>query len=188
MTKKELRTLYRTKRLELLPKEREDRSELICQNLFRHFNLKDKMVSLYLPIEHFHEINTYKILELGQSLDVQFAIPKVEAGSNKLSHFTFDSIGQLELSEWGIPEPKSGKKVQIKDLQFVIIPLLAYDEKGFRVGYGKGFYDVLLKKCSDRCQFIGLSYFDEPAIIDDLHQSDIPLHYCVTPNMVHRFI
>jgi 5-formyltetrahydrofolate cyclo-ligase len=65
---------------------------------------------------------------------------------------------------------------------------LTLDKRGHRVGYGKGYYDRFLSKCSPRCRFIGLSHFDNlEGIISDITSSDIKLNGCVTPNKVYRF-
>ncbi|MBL4862356.1 MAG: hypothetical protein JKY09_04995 [Crocinitomicaceae bacterium] len=62
------------------------------------------------------------------------------------------------------------------------------DKQGNRVGYGKGFYDRFLKKCSPRCKFVGLNHFDELVdTIQDLNPYDIKLDACITPNNIYRF-
>jgi 5-formyltetrahydrofolate cyclo-ligase len=67
----------------------------------------------------------------------------------------------------------------------MFVPLLAFDVNGHRVGYGKGFYDQYLAKCSSKIIKIGLSLFDEPSIIDEVESTDIPLDIIITPT---RFI
>lgn len=187
MKKEEIRILYKQKRLALSPKEREVRSEEICFKLFSSFDFSDKIVSLYLPIEQLNEINTYKILEKGHSIGARIALPKVDAQTHLLHHFHYENGTQLEISKWGIPEPKSGKKIALKDIDYVIVPLLAFNDQGQRVGYGKGFYDHFLKKCSASCQFIGLSFFEEAIAIDDTFEGDIALHFMVTPSQLIKF-
>jgi 5-formyltetrahydrofolate cyclo-ligase len=187
MKKKEVRDLFKSKRKELAPGELEARSELICGLLFKHFQLSEKTISLFLPIERNKEINTYLILEKGLTLDARIALPKMLEETQTLRHFLFESHSQLEVNRLGIPEPKHGKSVKLKDLEAVLVPLLAFDTNGNRVGYGKGYYDKFLKKCSPGCLFIGLSLFDEPVEISDVEPHDIPLHYCITPNNVIRF-
>lgn len=187
MKKTEIRDFYKQKRRELAPGDLDSRSESVCERLFTNFQLSEKTVSLFLPIERHKEINTYLILEKGNSLDVRTCLPKMNPETQSLRHFLFESHSQLELNSLGIPEPKSGKSIKIKDLEYVLVPLLAFDSKGNRVGYGKGYYDKLLRKCSPTCIFIGLSLFNEPAEIDDVEVHDIKLHYCITPNRLIRF-
>jgi 5-formyltetrahydrofolate cyclo-ligase len=67
----------------------------------------------------------------------------------------------------------------------VLVPLLAFDRQGFRVGYGKGFYDRFLQNLSTLK--IGLSFFDADEDIDDVHAYDIQLDQCITPNKIVTF-
>ena len=67
------------------------------------------------------------------------------------------------------------------------MPLLAFDSKGNRVGYGKGFYDTFLSECQPGTIKIGLSLFDAEPIIEDTSKLDVSLNYCVTPNRIYEF-
>ena len=69
----------------------------------------------------------------------------------------------------------------------MFIPLLAFDQTGHRVGYGKGFYDLFLKNCKPETLKIGLSFFSAENEISDVFESDVKLDYCVTPKMIYRF-
>ena len=92
----------------------------------------------------------------------------------------------LKTSEYGIPEPVSGIEVPAEIIDVVFVPLLAYDKKGNRIGYGKGFYDKFLNKCKSTSVFIGLSFFDAESEIP-YENTDIPLDYCVTPTNIIDF-
>jgi 5-formyltetrahydrofolate cyclo-ligase len=188
MTKKELRTYYLEKRKALSPGELQAASEQICHNLFSNYQLEQKKISLFLPIESKREINTYMILEKAMSFDAHVAIPKTNMESFEIKHILFESIDQLETSAYGIPEPKKGKVIAAEHFEYVFVPLLALDVNGNRVGYGKGIYDRFLKKCSPRCKLIGLNHFDDLVDpITEINKDDIPLHACITPNTIHRF-
>ncbi len=188
LTKSQLRKKYIEKRQALSPEKLELISESICHLLFFNFQLENKKISLFLPIERAKEINTYKIWEKALSFDAKVAIPKVDYKTNQLKHIFFNSVDQLEVSSYGIPEPKHGTVVSAEHFDYVVVPLLAIDERGNRLGYGKGFYDRFLSKCSPRCKFIGISHFDEmEKSIPEITSADIPLHYCITPTKIHRF-
>lgn len=187
MLKKAVREIYKQKRLELSPSELEERSERICQALFSRFQLEGKTVSLFLPIERQKEINTYHILEKGMAIGTVIALPKINPSNLSLKHYQFETQSQLALNELGIPEPTHGKTIKPEQLDFVFVPLLAVDKTGHRIGYGKGYYDRFLKKCSPHCQFVGLHLFDEFIEIEDVDSHDIQLDYCITPEKVIRF-
>jgi 5-formyltetrahydrofolate cyclo-ligase len=96
-----------------------------------------------------------------------------------------DSI--FEANEYNIPEPLDNDVVPPDAIDLVIIPLLAFDEKGNRVGYGKGFYDRYLKECREDCMKLGFSYFDPVDSIDDAGEFDVPLDFCITPHRTYVF-
>jgi 5-formyltetrahydrofolate cyclo-ligase len=104
-----------------------------------------------------------------------------------MKHYLFESTDQLELNEKGIPEPKRGRLIPANLFDFVFVPMLAVDKSGHRVGYGKGFYDRFLRKCSSSCQFIGLHYFAVEDAISDVLPTDVRLNAVVTPEKVVRF-
>ena len=188
MTKQELRKHFNERRLALSPRQLEQISEAICDATFRNFQLEGRRISLFLPIERKKEINTYKIWEKALSFGAEIAVPKVNFKTNELKHILFESEDQLETSSFGIPEPKKGRIIAAEHFDFVFVPLLAVDTKGYRVGYGKGYYDRFLKRCSPRCKFIGLNHFDEfQDSIDDIYSGDVPLHGCITPTNFYRF-
>jgi 5-formyltetrahydrofolate cyclo-ligase len=188
MTKQELREKYKTKRRELSPGQLQSISDVVTKNVFLNVPVEQKIISLFLPIEKLHEINTYQLWEKAQSFGAQIAIPKVNPNTAELKHILFEHESQLELSPWGIPEPKSGQIIAADRFHIVFVPLLAVDKIGNRVGYGKGFYDSFLKKCQANCLFIGLNHFEiEQEVIEDIESHDIKLHACITPSGYYRF-
>jgi 5-formyltetrahydrofolate cyclo-ligase len=187
MKKEELRNEYKTKRIALAPGALEEMSRAICLNLFTHFQLENKTISVFLPIERQKEVNTYRIVEKGMTINARIAIPKSDFVKGTMKHYLYEEGMSLTMNSLGIPEPVKGKLIRPDQLDFVIVPLLAISEKGQRVGYGKGFYDKFLRKCNPSCQFIGLHLFDEWAEIEDVNRFDIALHHCVTPNKVVHF-
>jgi 5-formyltetrahydrofolate cyclo-ligase len=90
-------------------------------------------------------------------------------------------------NEYGIPEPEEGDEISAEEIDLVFVPLLAFDKKGFRVGYGKGFYDRFLKKCREDVISVGFSYFEPVDAIEDKNQFDVPLNYCITPFKIYEF-
>jgi 5-formyltetrahydrofolate cyclo-ligase len=74
-----------------------------------------------------------------------------------------------------------------QEIDLVIVPLLAFDEKGIRVGYGKGYYDRYLKDCREDCLKVGFSYFEAVERIEDADEFDVPLDFCITPNRIYVF-
>lgn len=187
MTKAELRTLYRSKRTQISPGELQRLSETIIEQTLTHFQLEDKTISLFLPIELQKEVNTYLLWERAKNIGARIAIPKSNFETMEMRHYLFESTDQLEINDRGIPEPKKGKIIAADKFDVVFVPLLAVDKSGHRVGYGKGFYDRFLRKCAPSCQFIGLHYFDLEDSISDVLPTDVRLNAVVTPEKIVRF-
>jgi len=187
MLKSEIRALFKEKRKGLSLLELNSKSQQITNLIRNQIDFKNKEVSIFLPIEKQKEFDSYPLLE---ELIDQGAKPIVSKSSFEdysLTLYRYENVSQLEINPFGIPEPKYGEIIPESLLNIVFVPLLAIDIKGNRVGYGKGFYDKLLAKCSTECLFIGISLFDEFVEIDDINPFDIPLHCCFTPELYHEF-
>ena len=90
-------------------------------------------------------------------------------------------------NEVGITEPMGHELLAPETLDLVLVPLLAVDERGHRVGYGKGYYDRFLSRCAPECLKVGVSYFEPVPLIEDTHEYDLPLDICITPQQVYVF-
>jgi len=91
------------------------------------------------------------------------------------------------VNAYGIAEPINGEWITPEEIDLVFVPFLACDEKGYRVGYGKGFYDRFLASCRPDILKIGFSYFEPVEHISDINQFDVPLNICITPNRIYEF-
>lgn len=185
MTKAELRKLYKARRKALSPKSLIESSEAITERVLSNFQLEGKTISLFLPIERHHEINTYGLLERAFGIGAKVGLPVADFHHHSLVHKTYTEDTILNLNEFDIPEPTNGKKIPYDQFDYVFVPLLAVDKKGFRVGYGKGFYDRFLSYCHPNCKFVGLHLFELEETILDTDKNDIPLNIVVTPETIY---
>jgi 5-formyltetrahydrofolate cyclo-ligase len=104
-----------------------------------------------------------------------------------MKHFLLTDNTIIKKNEYNIPEPVDGIEISNDKIEVVFIPLLAFDKKGNRVGYGKGFYDKFLSNCKPETLKIGLSFFEAENEISDVFDGDIGLDYCVTAEGIYRF-
>jgi 5-formyltetrahydrofolate cyclo-ligase len=88
---------------------------------------------------------------------------------------------------WNIPEPESGEIIDPGQLELVLVPLLAFDLNGQRVGYGKGYYDRFLQRCRPDVIRLGVSFFEPISRIEDTGYFDVPLSRCITPVRLYEF-
>jgi len=141
---------------------------------------------IFLTITESKEIDTSYLLTLLQGKDKNIIVPKT-VSDNQLENYLLTDNTLLKKNKWHIPEPVDGIIVDEKQIEVVFIPLLAFDKKGNRVGYGKGFYDTFLKNCNADVLKIGLSLFEPEEKINDITKNDVPLDYCITPDKVYKF-
>ncbi len=183
MKKQELRTLYKQKRKALSLKSIEKLNDLILIN-FQKLSLPDvNCVHTYLSSLKLGEpetANIIKYLEFRNPL-VKIVIPKVDIHSGHLAHYHYDDQVEMIKNEYGINEPKQGNRVAETEIDLVLIPLLAFDKTGYRVGFGKGYYDKFLARCRKDVLKVGLSFFGPVENVEDITGYDIPLDFCVTP-------
>ncbi|MFT7031197.1 MAG: 5-formyltetrahydrofolate cyclo-ligase, partial [Marinoscillum sp.] len=82
---------------------------------------------------------------------------------------------------FGIPTPVSKEAITLDRVDAVLIPLLAADKKGNRVGYGKGYYDRLLLEMPEKAKKIGVSLSPSFDLFSFVEPQDVPLDFLITP-------
>ena len=184
-SKENLRRFFLEKRLALRITEHEQKSFAIANNCLKLPIWDFQYFHLFLPIKSKAEIDTSLILTLLQGRDKHVILPKIKG--NKLEHILLTDSTKIQINSWGIPEPDKGILIKPKQLDVIFIPLLGYDKRGYRVGYGKGFYDAFLANCKSEAIKVGLSFFEAVDQIDGVRTEDIPLDYCVSPKETLNF-
>lgn len=187
MDKKELRNKYKALRAKLENNEIEDKS-LAIANALLPLTIWDKTYyHLFLSIEEQKEINTEFILHILQGKDKDAVVSQSNFESLEMTHYLLTDNTKFIKNKHNIPEPIDGIQVPENKIEVVFIPLLAFDKKGNRVGYGKGFYDTFLSKCQPETIKIGLSFFEAEEEITDSFAGDVTLDYCITPLKIYKF-
>ena len=189
MLKSEARAIYLVKRKSISF----DDKELLDQAILTEFKKIDltalKCIHIYLPIIAQNECNTYPIIEFIQENhpQINIVIPKANFENGQMDAVFFKADAPLAKNNLGIVEPIDGEVIDPKTIDLIICPLLAFDLKGNRVGYGKGFYDRFLQKCKSDVIKLGLSYFEPIESLSDCNENDLPLSSCITPTQNYFF-
>ncbi|RZJ68085.1 MAG: 5-formyltetrahydrofolate cyclo-ligase [Flavobacterium sp.] len=186
-TKKDLRIAYKTLRMQLTDDQLEQKSLDIANNLLPLPIWEKRCFHLFLPIRKMNEIDTEFILHLLAGKDKDVIISRSDFETREMTHFLLTDSTKIKVNEFGIPEPEDGFEVQASKIDVIFVPLLAFDETGNRVGYGKGFYDKFLAQCKPDAIKIGLSFFEAVDAWEDVFESDVKLDFCVTPEKIYRF-
>jgi 5-formyltetrahydrofolate cyclo-ligase len=182
MNKKELRKLFLEKRKSLTEAECAQFNLQIYAHFFAAIDLSfTRVLHCYLPLAENHEPDTWALLDRirREFPHIRVSLPRVNG--DDLENFYYEGLQQLQTSSWGIQEPKQGVPTPPEKIDLVIVPLLAIDKLGHRVGYGRGYYDRLLTQTRPDCVTVGLSFFPPVDLIEDAGEKDVPLSYCVTP-------
>lgn len=189
MTKSELRKKYLERRSRLSVVEAAAMSGEIAERFFAEVDLAGvRNMHTFIRLRKFNEIDTSNIyFRLWRDHpNVQTFAPRMNAATGELESVRFEAETDFSENGWGIREPV-GDAADPAELDLVIVPLLCFDTRGHRVGYGKGFYDRFLARCRPDCQKVGVSYFPPELEIADITENDIPLDACVTPSGLFRF-
>ncbi|MEM7004065.1 MAG: 5-formyltetrahydrofolate cyclo-ligase [Pseudomonadota bacterium] len=178
----QLRKHFRSMRTQLTPEQRRDAEQLITQHL------KQLLKTAAAPT-----VGAYNAIGGEVSLSqtfaelprVRFALPRVSG-----SHIQFHvrDPAQLSPNRWGILEPAaSAPQVLLSEMDLLLIPLVAYDEFGTRLGMGGGYYDRYLAQDLPRPRRIGVAFAGQQHAQLPCEAWDIPLHAVVTEDGVLDF-
>jgi 5-formyltetrahydrofolate cyclo-ligase len=187
MNKKDLRFKYKEARQQLSDNEMESKSLAIANRLLQLDVWNNTYFHLFLTIDKQREVDTEFILQILMGKDKAIVVSKSNFESRTMTHFLLTDTTKFVKNEYDIPEPINGLEVPVTKIDVVFVPLLAYDKKGNRVGYGKGFYDNFLAQCKPETIKIGLSFFEPEEQINDIFEGDIRLDYCITPETIYQY-
>jgi 5-formyltetrahydrofolate cyclo-ligase len=182
MLKKPFRQLFRQRRNGL--DRRSERSIALCNRLTDMSCYHTaQVIHCYLPIQT--EVDTLPLIANALDSGKHVVVPVVRGES--LVHTRLVSLhpDDMESDTWGIPCPRQIVAIEAGLWDLTIVPLLAFDRSGHRLGYGKGFYDRLLVACSS-LPSIGFAFAiqEADALPHDSH--DIPLDWIITENETIR--
>jgi 5-formyltetrahydrofolate cyclo-ligase len=189
-SKQDLRKEYLQKRKALTEAEVEGFSKRIHDWFFRSFPVHAyATIHTFLPIKRNNEIDTWLIINtLQKDFATDIIIPKSHEDGT-MSHYLLTKETVFEENKWKISEPSHIPHLvsHVSKIDLVLIPLLCFDKKGYRIGYGKGYYDRFLAECRPDVMKIGLSIFEPVGEISDVDEFDIKMDYCITPNRIWNF-
>ena len=136
--------------------ERDRKSRIIKKKLFKSSLFKKaKRVMFYITFDG--EVNTKEMIREAQNLGKIVAVPVCKK-NKKISPCRLEADCHLKKGLYGICEPAVKRTIDLKKLDLVIVPGVAFDRKGNRLGRGKGYYDYFLKKIPKRIPSIGLAF------------------------------
>jgi len=137
--------------------ERNRKSKLITAKLLRNRIFKKaKIVMFYIAFGG--EVNTAEMIREAQKIGKVICVPICRKDKEIMQPAILEDYATLKKGPYGVYEPATEKLVKPEDLDLVIVPGLAFDKKGNRLGRGKGYYDRFLGSLSDKTHSIGLAF------------------------------
>lgn len=176
--KKAARAKYKGLRREICGEKKARLDDAICNRIISlsSFRFADTVL-IYSPIGS--EIDVNKVARRALSLGKRVAFPVCDTSSREMTFKYISSLDELEIGAYSIPEPKADAECFMHiQHSLCIVPALAFDRFGFRLGYGGGYYDKFLKKFDGVT--LGVCY--EALIRDTLPAGvyDVPVDVIVT--------
>ncbi len=160
--------------------------EAIIDVFFKNFTpAKDQIIALYWPIGK--EFDCRFLMDELVNQGYQCALPYMTKNERVFQFAKWDHDTKMHDGVLGIPEPESPTPIQP---DVVLSPLLAFDQKGYRLGQGGGHYDATISalRALKEVQYIGIGYAEQAVLLKLPREAhDIPLDYMLTPQDVIRF-
>ncbi len=144
----------------LKTQEEEDckrKSALIQRKLFRMSVFKKaRAVMFYIALRS--EVNTDQMIKEAQKEGKIVSVPVCAADRVTIRPCLLDGTAALKEGPYGVREPVNERYIPVESLDMVIVPGLAFDRKGNRLGRGKGCYDRFLRRLNDTTISVGLAF------------------------------
>ena len=182
----EIRQLKRALRQALSAKAQQQHSQALCQNVTSERAYKNSLnIACYLANDG--EIDPGLIIEHARFLHKKVYLPVLSPLKNSLYFAPYEAGDRLKLNRFAIPEPvcHPSRWINARQLDLLLLPLVAFDAQGNRIGMGGGFYDRTLSYLR-HCQhwkkpvLAGLAHEIQKAAQLDTQSWDIPLNYIIT--------
>lgn len=174
--KNQLRREMLKQRLNLSASEVEARSGQVIKRLKQLEPLRNSQtIMFYSSIKN--EVDLKPVFEEEWQQGKTILLPRVR--DNSLEAVVFQGWDNCRPGAFGILEPE-GPAYNPQHIEAILVPGVAFDARGYRIGYGKGYYDRFLPGCARETFLCGAAY--EFQVLDTINpgESDIPLHWIVT--------
>lgn len=181
--KRLLREGMRKLREKLSDREVKEKSSTIAKRLLQLEEYEQaKTVMFYMGANK--EVKTEEAVKASLEAGKNVAVPVSDLENGKIIPVKLTSLSSLKPGAYGILEPAGGKEIDEKEIELAVVPGLAFDAEGNRIGYGLGFYDRFLRNIS--AKKIALAY--EMQIVDRVlaTENDVPMDLILTEERVIR--
>ena len=174
-----LRKKMKQKRNALTWEERERAAE-DCLRQLKQVPGFEQVTWMYCYMSYLSELDTRQMIQSFLKEGKRVAVPKVQGA--EMEFYEISDLSDCVSGAYGIPEP-IGNAAPVTDAGWILMPGLAFDPQGNRLGYGGGFYDKYLEK-HDNLVKIALAYDFQIISSVSAEIYDKPVDYIVTPERI----
>ena len=185
-----LRQQKREQRRQLSASQQAQHAEQLGTRILQHNTFIDcQRIAAYLANDG--EIDPVHIIEQAWNLGKQVYLPVLSAHENSLLFARYEANMPMCRNEFGIEEPNSAPEHWLKaeHMDLILVPLVAFDERGNRTGMGGGFYDRSLantRQQENSTHLIGLAHEIQKTAQLEVQSWDIPLHAIATESDFYK--
>ena len=179
MTKKEIRKRILDIRKNLDKKIVESSGRKLLEELMKN-KITENVKSIFIYVSAKNEVSTYDTIRYLFERDIKVCVPKTYS-DGRMDAVEIESFGDLEEGRFGLLEPVSSEVFPLEDIDVAIVPGVAFDLNGNRIGYGGGFYDRFFERCSGHdMKKIGTAYDFQITELPEPEKSDIKMDRVLT--------
>jgi 5-formyltetrahydrofolate cyclo-ligase len=183
--KRKLRERVIDERLQLLPEEVKEKSGKIMAKLLSTEDYKKaKAVMFYVDMRN--EVMTKDAIEKTLANGKRVVVPKVKKGYGLLA-IEIQGLEELLPGTFGVLEPTEKEEIALKDIDVVVVPGVAFDRKGHRIGYGGGYYDNFLPRLRPDAKRIAVAFEMQMKHSIPIESHDVKMDMIITEEMVYTF-
>ncbi len=185
--KKAIRREVLRKRDEIPPDLKAQKDSLIKKRLYSTPEFTNAQ-TIFFYASFRSEVNTLSMMQESLGMGKRVLLPKVAADRHVLVLYEIKDVTELTSGYMGIPEPPAqGERLaELEEIDIIIVPGAGFDLSGNRLGYGAGYYDILLSNKKKDVAVIALAY--EEQIVDSIpsEEHDVKVDMLVTDKRVLR--
>ena len=157
--KTEFRSFFKKVRNKIPTQERKDKSELIAQKFLSEF-LNDSYTTYFMYNSFSSEVETGDIIQKLWESDKKILIPRCKTDELTMKAVVYNPQEKLTANIYGISENKSAVDCR-EEIDIIVLPGIAFDITGTRIGFGKGYYDRFVNSLVDTPVLVGLCFEEQ---------------------------
>lgn len=188
-TKKSLRQYYRALRHQGTVNQKNSAAQSLSEIFLKNIAYAKKKIAVYVAWDS--EIDLHVLIEQLWKADCQVFLPIIDVEKTSLNFIRYTPDTSMKKNQYGIDEPENRDNfISAKELDIVLMPVVAFDHKGIRLGMGKGYYDRSFSFCRTAVSkplLIGAAYRCQQAESLPFDEWDITLDAIITENKLIGF-